>query len=218
MYPIHFTANFAVQVTLSADGMVLRLYLEKVKRWMSEGRKAEAAALMQEMFKRPDEFWRADLLKWSQVAKRILRTDNTYKTAFLQPIYAFEELGLMMLSMAEQVEDREDRLSMIQQVIIKKVSLSSLTAFCLFQVATEAKKWVSRINKAEAARNKYLKKIPRTLIRCGELLLEEGNAGEAVPSGVSDTRSSEAAMPKASQKLKPRSRWEMCATTDNTSS
>ena len=44
-----------------------------------------------------------------------------------------------------------------------------------FQVATEAKKWVSRINKAEAARNKYLKKIPRTLIRCGELLLEEGD-------------------------------------------
>ena len=123
MYPIHFTANnFALQVTLSADGMVLRLYLEKVKRWMSEGRKAEAAALMQEMFKRPDEFWRADLLKWSQVAKRILRTDNTFKTAFLQPIYAFEEVGLMMLSMAEQVEDREDRLSMIQQVIIKKVS------------------------------------------------------------------------------------------------
>ena len=122
MYLIHFTANFALQVTLSADGMVLRLYLEKVKRWMSEGRKAEAAALMQEMFKRPDEFWRADLLKWSQVAKRILRTDNTYKTAFLQPIYAFEEVGLMMLSMAEQVEDREDRLSMIQQVIIKKIS------------------------------------------------------------------------------------------------
>merc|ERR1719234_657897 len=63
----------------------------------------------------------------------------------------------MMLSIAEQVEDREDRLSMIQLV------------------ATEAKKWVSRINKAEAARNKYLKKIPRTLIRCGELLLEEGD-------------------------------------------
>ena len=172
---ILFISRPILQVTLSADGMVLRLYLEKVKRWISEGRKAEAAALMQEMFKRPDEFWRADLLKWSQVAKRILRTDNTYKTAFLQPIYAFEELGLMMLSMAEQVEDREDRLSMIQQVIIKKVSLSSLTAFCLFQVATEAKKWVSRINKAEAARNKYLKKIPRTLIRCGELLLEEGD-------------------------------------------
>ena len=133
IYPIHFTANFALQVTLSADGMVLRLYLEKVKRWISEGRKAEAAALMQEMFKRPDEFWRADLLKWSQVAKRILRTDNTYKSAFLQPIYAFEEVGLMMLSMAEQVEDREDRLSMIHQVIIKKVSLSSLTAFCLFR-------------------------------------------------------------------------------------
>ena len=54
LHPIHFTANFALQVTLSADGMVLRLYLEKVKRWMSEGRKAEAAALMQEMFKRPE--------------------------------------------------------------------------------------------------------------------------------------------------------------------
>ena len=49
---ILFISRPILQVTLSADGMVLRLYLEKVKRWMSEGRKAEAAALMQEMFKR----------------------------------------------------------------------------------------------------------------------------------------------------------------------
>ena len=104
-----------MQVTLSQAGMALWQHLEKVKKWLAEGRKTEAATLLQEMLKRPDQFWRGDLVL--KVPKRFLRTDDTYGQSFKQPTYAFEEVGVLVLEMAQQLEDREARLAMIQQVI-----------------------------------------------------------------------------------------------------
>ena len=97
--------------------MVLWQHLEKFKKWLGEGRKAEAATLLQEILKRPDDFWRGDSHVNQKTLKRILRTDNTYGVEFLQPTFAFEEVGVLVLDMAQQLEDREARLTMIQQVI-----------------------------------------------------------------------------------------------------
>ena len=104
-------------MTQDQQGVVLWQHLEKVKKWLGEGRKAEAATLLQEMLKRPDDFWRGDChVNWRKY-KRVLRTDNTYGVDFMQPTWAFEEVGVLVLDMAQQLEDREARLTMIQQVI-----------------------------------------------------------------------------------------------------
>jgi len=145
------------QVTYLQQGMILWQHLEKVKKWLGEGRKEEAATLLQEILKRPDDFWRGDFHVDQKTLKRVLRTDDTYGAGFCQPTFAFEEVGVLVLDMAQQLGDREARLKMIQQV------------------AVEAKKWRARLNKAAIHLNRYLKKTPRTLIRCAELLLEEGD-------------------------------------------
>ena len=97
--------------------MVLWQHLEKVKKWLGEGRKSEAATLLHEMLKRPDQFWRGDYLDHKRKTRQTLRTDNTYAGEFNQATFAFEEVGMLVLEMAQQLEDREARLTMIQQVI-----------------------------------------------------------------------------------------------------
>ena len=103
---------------MSQGTMVLWQHLEKVKKWLGEGRQSEAATLLQELFKRSDEFWRADLDNTKKIPKRVLRNDNTYGIHnLLQPTVAFEEVGVLILEMAQQLEDREARLTMINQVV-----------------------------------------------------------------------------------------------------
>ena len=107
-----------MKVTYLQQGMILWQHLEKVRKWLGEGRKEEAATLLQEILKRPDDFWRGDFHVDQKTLKRVLRTDDTYGAGFCQPTFAFEEVGVLVLDMAQQLGDREARLKMIQQVII----------------------------------------------------------------------------------------------------
>ena len=112
-------------MTQNQQGMVLWQHLEKVKKWLGEGRKAEAATLLQEILKRPDNFWRGDVQQ--HILRRVLRTNNTYGVEYCQPTLAVEEVGVLILEMAHQLEDREARLTMIQQVITHRLLMLKST-------------------------------------------------------------------------------------------
>ena len=61
--------------------------------------------------------------------RRVLRTNNTYGVEYYQPTFAVEEVGVLILEMAQQLEDREARLTMIQQVIEMRHVCSSDAVF-----------------------------------------------------------------------------------------
>ena len=127
--------------------MTLHLHLARARRLLSAGRQPEAAALLLEMMKRPDHFWvEGRGAKSSKPQKRFLKTDGTWGVYLVERVFSLEEVGVAVLEVAEQVEERGARLELVARV------------------AAEARRWRPLPHKA--AIDKYHRNVPATLTRC----------------------------------------------------
>jgi hypothetical protein len=135
---------------------VLRELQERVRRLTAEGREGEAAALLQEMCARPDHFWSGGDMQRGYRCR-----DDTWQEGKLSHFFAWEEVGLAALELAEGLEDRGVRLGLVRQLAVQGEKYRQ-------------KLHLSRVGQVQKP-NKYFRKIPKTSIRCAEILLAEGD-------------------------------------------